>query len=67
MSYKTTISGVEYKGNYAVFENSISFSTEAGDVLYEWDIRGSILYLWKYEVSESGAGSKTEMITLYAT
>lgn len=34
-----------FSGSFSVAENVLSFSTDYGTIVTEWDIRGSILYL----------------------
>lgn len=34
-----------FSGSFSVVENVLSFSTDYGTIVTEWDIRGSILYL----------------------
>lgn len=50
----------EYDGNFSVIENVISFSTEDGNVVTEWDLRGSILY-----ITWSDSNKQTVQLSLF--
>lgn len=60
LGYKTEI----YSGTFSVAENVLSFSTEYGTVVTEWDIRGSILYL-DWTMPSEASGEQVKNLRLY--
>lgn len=60
LGYKTEI----YSGTFSVAENVISFSTEYGTVVTEWDIRGSILYL-DWTLPQGASDTQIKNLRLY--
>ena len=58
--YKTEV----YSGTFSVAENVLSFSTEYGTVVTEWDIRGSILYL-DWTLPKGASDTQIKNLQLY--
>ena len=53
-----------FSGSFSVAENVLSFSTDYGTIVTEWDIRGSILYL-DWTMPQGSSGETIKNLRLY--